>query len=172
MVVLMQAQSNDPETPTGKRLQLCHCSPFKMANLCALFKLLFCDGVSPFFCVLSLRSHRQLSVPRCSVRIPSAVSDTCCGPDGGNRLSSLQEQVATMNTKYDLGGEASTPTASATATAAGGGGSGTGSVRTHCRPSFKDGDRPLDVTQTVLPTEVLDISAFDSDKELLATIQG
>ena len=77
-----------------------------------------------------------------------------------------------MNTKYDLGGEASTPTASATATAAGGGGSGTGSVRTHCRPSFKDGDRPLDVTQTVLPTEVLDISAFDSDKELLATIQG
>lgn len=43
--------------------------------------------------------------------------------------------------------------------------------RTHCRPSFKEGDRPHDFTQTMLPTCVLDVAAFDADKELLVSFR-
>lgn len=93
------------------------------------------------------------------------MSDGCSGPDGGERLSSLRDKVVEgLNKKYDLGPASGAPTTTSDGKTTGGTGAPT-TVRTTCRPSFKDGDRPTDVTATLLPSEVLDTSIFDSDKE-------
>lgn len=95
-------------------------------------------------------------------RIPEAVAESLKGDDEGDpRLSVLTELVAQFNSNHDvgaLGGRQENPSTPLAETA-----------RTLCRPAFSAHDKPLDVSQTLLPSTSLDVSQFESEKELLVT---
>lgn len=100
-------------------------------------------------------------------RIPAAVVESFRGETDAGKITSLKEEVDEFNDKYSHIAAPSTATAAATPAASGGSPAGHSPARTHCRPSFSDAERPLDVRRTVLPSGVLAISEFDSSKEFL-----
>ena len=90
--------------------------------------------------------------------------DSLVGESDGGRLASMNEKVANFNTKYKS--VASPPTAPVAQPP----GSATGPApaeppRILCNPRFADGDRPTDVSQTILPSAVLPLSEFEATKE-------
>ncbi len=97
------------------------------------------------------------------LRIPEAVAETLRGDEGDPRLLVLTELVDKFNSTHDVGAMGgrqenpeSTPLVGETA-------------RTLCRPAFSAHDKPLDVSQTLLPSTILDVSQFESEKELLVS---
>ncbi|CAK9032428.1 unnamed protein product [Durusdinium trenchii] len=96
--------------------------------------------------------------------IPSAVVDAFKNASDTSNLNALKEKVNTFNKKYEGALEVrpsqSEPETTSTPAEA--------SARTLCTPSFKDGDRPIDIEQTRMPSEVLSIEQFESRIELLA----
>ena len=109
------------------------------------------------------------------LRIPGAVADSLSSETDGGRLRVLKERVEAFNAKYKqvASGQSSSNPSSAGAV---GSGAGTGQAgaagptqapRTLSQPQFSEGDRPIDVTKTIEPSTVLDLSEFEATKEFL-----
>lgn len=112
----------------------------------------------------TVESEREMScVLKCAIRIPSAVVDAFKNASDTSNLNALKEKVNTFNKKYEgaLEVRPSQSEPETTSTPA------EDSARTLCTPSFKDGDRPIDIEQTRMPSEVLSIEQFESRIELL-----
>lgn len=93
-------------------------------------------------------------------RIPQTVADSFAREADGGKLQALKDHVQKFNAKH--ASQITTSPSSATVTS-----SPTKPARTEARPTFADGDRPLDFTQCLLPAVVLGIDEFDSTKEFL-----
>ena len=107
----------------------------------------------------------------CSPRIPPIIADSFTNDYDAGKLPALLDSVEKFNSQYanQLAPQTSSAvgTPASTATGASSGAAAQSPARTMCRPAFGNGDRPLDFSQTLLPSLILPMSEFDSSKEFL-----
>ena len=129
------------------------CWRFKAMDWCVLASNIFFNQI---ICVV---------VGAGASRIPAVVAESFTNASDGGKLLALKEKVESFNSKFasHFGDTAST-TSAAGATPAG------SPARTHCRPAFADGDRPLDFTKTILAAVAKPITEFDADMEFLGVM--
>ena len=97
-------------------------------------------------------------------RIPPVVAESFSSNESdGGKLQALKDHLDKFNTQFASHFGPYTTQTSVNPT----GGSNPSPARTHCRPAFADGDRPLDFTKTLLPAVAKPIADFDSAFELL-----
>lgn len=97
-------------------------------------------------------------------RIPPVVAESFRSNESdGGKLQALKDHLDKFNTQFASHFGPYTTQTSVNPT----GGSNPSPARTHCRPAFADGDRPLDFTKTLLPAVAKPIADFDSAFELL-----
>ena len=103
-------------------------------------------------------------------RIPGAVADSLIDADGG-KLAALNEKVSSFNERYKVVAAPALAPATAPQSVPRLPQTPQPEARTLSQPQFSDGDKPLDVTQTLEPAATLELAEFQATKELLEITQ-
>lgn len=100
-------------------------------------------------------------------RIPPTVIDAFKDAADEAKLTVLKDSVAKFNKQYE-GVLTTTTQAASHQNPEQTPGGVEDLARTSCTPAFTDGDRPIDIDQTLLPSDVLASDQFETQVEFLA----